>query len=401
LVISDPLPRDTTDPGQLTAEINLALEKEIRVSPADWFWVHDRWKIPEPEFLLAHYKRGVSLPPGFPPSRLKRFRILIRSANWLGDAVMSAPAVRALKAGRPDAHVAVLAPAKLVDFWKTMPEVDEVLPIERRDGLLAVAHKIGHRFEVAFVFPNSVRSGLEVLLGGVLRRIGYRRPWRGRAINAVIPDPVAGPMIHEVYHYLAMARYAGARIPAETLAELGLTGSNDARDRKPAPGAEPALLGLVPGAEYGAAKRWMPESFASVARLVREQTGAQWRIFGVKSDSAAAEVVATQLDGQCENLVGQTTLAQFIERLRECRLLLTNDTGAMHLAAHLGVPVIAIFGSTEHRLTGPLGRSSRVLRHHVVCSPCFLRECPLDFRCMRAVTVEEVTGAVLRELRLS
>jgi lipopolysaccharide heptosyltransferase II len=387
LVITDALPRETSDPDQLTAGINLALEKEIRVSPADWFWVHDRWKIPEPDFLLAHYKRGVTLPPGVSASSLKPFRILVRSTNWLGDAVMSAPAVRAIKAGRPDAHVTVLAPAKLVDFWKTMEEVDEVVAIERGGGLLSVARKIRRGgYEVAFVLPNSVRTGLEAWLGGVPRRIGYRRPWRGRSINAVIPEPVPGPMVHEVHHYLAMARYAGAHIPPEIFDPPA----------RPAP-AGPVRLGLVPGAEYGAAKRWLAESFATVARRVQEETGAQWRIFGVEADRPVADSIATGL--QCENLAGQTTLAQLIDRLRECRLLLTNDTGAMHLAAHLGVPVIAIFGSTEERLTGPLGSTSRVLRHHAVCSPCFLRECPLDFRCMKSITPEEVTEAILYALR--
>ena len=390
LVLSDPLPRDTSDPGQLTAEINLALEKEICVSPADWFWVHNRWKTPRPEFLLAHYKRGVSLPPGFPPSGLKPFEILIRSANWLGDAVMSVPAVRAIKAGRPDARVTVLTLARLADFWKTVPEVDEVVPILPGEGLLAVARKIKRRFEVAFVFPNSVRSGLEVFLGGIPRRIGYRRPWRGRAINAVVPDPRPGPMVHEVHHYLAMARYAGAEVP-----DLLSLKPWEAHRANAASGA-PLLLGLVPGAEYGSAKRWLPDRFAAVARQIREQTGAQWRIFGMASDRPAADEIAAALEGQCENLAGQTTLAQFIECLRECRLLLTNDTGAMHLAAHLGVPVLAIFGSTENRLTGPL--RGRVLRHHAACSPCFLRECPLDFRCMKSVTAEEVTAAVLEEL---
>jgi lipopolysaccharide heptosyltransferase II len=385
LVVSDPLPRETTSPDQLTAQINGALEAEIRVSPADWFWMHDRWKTPEPDFLLSHYKRGVSLPPGSPP--LKPFRILIRSTNWLGDAVMSAPAVRAIKAGRPDARVTILTPAKIADFWKSMPEVDEVLTIDRGDGLFSVARKIGHHFDVAFVFPNSVRGGLEVLLAGIPRRIGYRRPWRRFTINAVIPDPAPGPMIHEVHHYLEMARYAGARITRDMIDPPALPAS-----------AGPVRIGLVPGAEYGPAKRWMPESFAAVAQRIREETGAEWRLFGVEGDRPAADVIAAQLNGQCENLVGKTTLAQLIERLRECRLLLANDTGAMHLAAHLGVPVLAIFGSTEHRLTGPLGRSNRVLRHHVACSPCFLRECPLDFRCMRAVTVEEVATAVLQKL---
>ena len=387
LVVSDPLPRATTDPDQLTAQINLALEREIRVSPADWFWVHNRWKTPSPAFLLVDYKRGVMLPPGMEASGLKRFRILIRSTNWLGDAVMSAPAVRAIKAGRPDAHVTVLAAAKLADFWKTMPEVDEVVAIQPGEGLFSVVGKIRRRYDVAFVFPNSVRSGLEVWLAGIPRRIGYRRPWRGRAINAIIRDPAPGPMVHEVHHYLAMARYAGGRVSKALLDPPAV----------PVPGGI-LRLGIVPGAEYGGAKRWMPESFAAVAHKVREETGGQWRIFGVNADRAAADVIATRLDGQCENLVGQTTLAELIERLRECRLVLTNDTGAMHLAAHLGVPVIAIFGSTENRLTGPLGKRSLVLRHHVGCSPCFLRECPIDFRCMHAVSVEEVTAAVLREL---
>ncbi|HEX4086629.1 MAG TPA: lipopolysaccharide heptosyltransferase II [Chthoniobacteraceae bacterium] len=387
LVISDPLPREKTDPEQLTAEINVALEKEIRVSPSDWFWVHNRWKTPSPQFLLSHYKRGVALPRGFSAGQLKPFRILIRSANWLGDAVMSAPAVRAIKNGRPDAHVTILTPAKLADFWKTMPEVDDVIPIAPRDSVFTVGRKIRNRFDVAFVFPNSPRSGLEVRLGGIPRRIGYRRPWRKFTINASVADPSPGPMRHEAHQYLRLAHYAGANTK-------GMLSMQAARPAVP----ETAPLGLAPGAEYGPAKRWLPENFAAVARRVNEQTGRRWHIFGVKADRPAADAIAGQLDGQCDNLAGGTTLAQLIERLRECSLVLTNDTGTMHLAAHLGVPVLAIFGSTEHILTGPMGKNSRVLRHHVSCSPCFLRECPLDFRCMKSVTVEEVTAAVLTTL---
>lgn len=303
---------------------------------------------------------------------------------------MSAPAVRAIKAGRPDAHVTILTPAKLADFWKTLLEVDEIIPITRGEGVLAVAGKIRGRFDVAFVFPNSVRTGLEVWLAGIPRRIGYKRPWRGRTINAIVPEPKPGPMKHEARHYLAMARYAGADISGALRAQPA--------GARPAQGGR-LVLGLVPGAEYGPAKRWMPESFGAVARRVREEAGVEWRIFGVEGDRPVADIIAGSLGGECENLAGLTTLAELIERMRECRLVLSNDTGAMHLAAHLGVPVIAIFGSTEERLTGPMGPASRVLRHHTVCSPCFLRECPLDFRCMRAVTVEEVTAAVLAELK--
>src|SRR5262249_56725302 len=130
----------------------------------DWFWVHNRWKPPEPNFLLAHYKRGLYLPPGVSSRDLKPFRILIRSSNWLGDAVMSVPAVRAIKNGRPDAHVTIAAPAKIAPMWKLISEADEVLALPNK-SLLGAIRMIGRqpRFDVAILFPNSLRSALEVL----------------------------------------------------------------------------------------------------------------------------------------------------------------------------------------------------------------------------------------------
>ena len=154
-------------------------------------------------------------------------------------------------------------------------------------------------------------------------------------------------------------------------------------------------IGLCPGAEYGPAKRWLPERFAEAAAKISAQLSAQWILFGIKNDAAIGQQIAAAIGECCVNRIGQTTLDQLIDELRQCRLLLTNDTGTMHLAALLGVPVVAVFGSTEPRLTGPLGHGDVILRHHVECSPCFLRECPIDFRCMKAVTVDEVAHAVL------
>ncbi|MGI8891326.1 MAG: lipopolysaccharide heptosyltransferase II, partial [Chthoniobacterales bacterium] len=152
----------------------------------------------------------------------------------------------------------------------------------------------------------------------------------------------------------------------------------------------PARIGLCPGAEYGPAKRWLPERFAAVANAV----GGQWVLFGTEKDAEIGQEIAATLGDRCLNLIGQTTVEQLIEELRKCRLLLTNDTGTMHLATLLGVPVVAVFGSTEPSLTGPLGERQRIVRHQVECSPCFLRECPLDFRCRKAVTAEEVAALV-------
>jgi lipopolysaccharide heptosyltransferase II len=158
-------------------------------------------------------------------------------------------------------------------------------------------------------------------------------------------------------------------------------------------------IGLCPGAEYGPAKRWLPERFAEAAVKVAAQAPVQWVLFGTPKDAEIGEQIAAGLGDSCVNRIGQTTLEQLILALRECRLLLTNDTGTMHLASLLGVPVVAIFGSTEPGLTGPLGDDHIALRHHVECSPCFLRKCPIDFRCMKAVAVPEVVDAVLSILK--
>ena len=143
----------------------------------------------------------------------------------------------------------------------------------------------------------------------------------------------------------------------------------------------------------------MPDRFAEVAELVSNGSKAKWVLFGTTNDAAAGETIAAKLGDSCVNRIGQTTLDELISELRDCRALLTNDTGTMHLAALLGVPVVAIFGSTEPQLTGPLGDGHIVLRRHVECSPCFLRECPIDFRCMKEVTTQEVVNAMKSILR--
>ena len=379
--------------AELTSRINEIIEKQIRVAPEDWFWVHNRWKTPEPNFLLARYKRGVYLPPGISAHDLKAFRILIRSSNWLGDAVMSVPAVRAIKNGRPDARVTVAVPVNIAPLWKLVPEVDTIIPLPN-DSLLRVISllKRQRNFDVAILFPNSLRVALESWLSGIPRRVGYRGHWRRLLLNQTVREPrKPGPPEHHSLRFLRIARECGAETP---------------NAQSPTPNAQPlphtsnikpqtSKLGLCPGAEYGPAKRWLPERFAEVAAKVSAQSSAQWILFGTKNDMALGDQIATAIGDHCVNRIGHTTLDQLIDELRECRLLLTNDTGTMHLAALLGVPVVAIFGSTEPRLTGPLGDGHIILRHHVECSPCFLRDCPIDFRCMKAVRSEEVADAVL------
>ena len=375
----------------LTSKINRVIEEQIRRAPEDWFWVHNRWKTPEPNFLLAHYKRGIYLPPGISANDLKPFRILIRSSNWLGDAVMSVPAVRAIKKGRPDVHVTIAAPNKIAPMWKLIPEVDAIIPLPE-GSLLSVVRLLKQQmaFDVAILFPNSLRVALESWLSGIPRRVGYRGHSRSWLVDQIVREPrKPGPPEHHSLRFLRIARECGAETSNIEVPNRNQTSNTKHQTLK---------IGLCPGAEYGPAKRWLPDRFAETAAKITAQSSAQWILFGTKNDAAIGEQIAAAMGDHCVNRIGQTTLDQLIEELQQCRLLLTNDTGTMHLAALLGVSVVAVFGSTEPRLTGPLGNGHTILRHHVECSPCFLRECPIDFRCMKAVSADEVATAVMSML---
>ncbi|MBV9008986.1 MAG: lipopolysaccharide heptosyltransferase II [Verrucomicrobia bacterium] len=385
--IADPAIDEPDDSIEsLTARSNEAVERQVRRAPEDWFWVHNRWKTPTPNFLLARYKRGVFLPEE--DVALKPFNILIRGPNWLGDAVMSVPAVRAIKAGRPDAHVTIAVPERIAPMWKTVVEVDDVIALRRKSVWSAArAYSRGTHFDVAVLFPNSLRSALEVFLARIPRRAGFAGHNRSWLLNQISLETRACGIVHQTYRYLELASTLGASVQPQFPAA------------RPVRRHGTLKLGLCPGAEYGPAKRWLPERFAEVARAISAKFSVQWILFGTSKDTAIAAEIATAISENVENRIGKTTLDQLIAELRECDLLLTNDTGTMHLGALLQVPVIAIFGSTEPRKTMPLGAGHRVLRHHVECSPCFLRECPIDFRCMHAVTTGEVVRAIEQTLR--
>jgi len=376
----------------LTSKINEIIEQQVRLAPEDWFWVHNRWKTPRPNFLLTRYKRGVHLPKSVPAEKLKPFRILIRSSNWLGDAVMSVPAVRTIKKGRPDAHVTVLAPEKIAAMWNLISEVDEVLILP--DKSLFAAMRFANRqprFDVAVLFPNSLRSALEVLF--VPRKVGYRGHARAWLLNQIVRQPRRpGPPEHHALRFLRIAEDCGADV--DLAAKIQLMDPPPPSSLK-----HRTSLGLCPGAEYGPAKRWLPDRFAEVAETISSRLQKKWILFGTKNDTAVGETIAAKLGDKCVNRIGQTNLDELISELRDCHALLTNDTGTMHLAGLLGVPVVAIFGSTEPQLTGPLGEGHVVVRHHVECSPCFLRKCPIDFRCMKEVTTQEVVDVMMSILR--
>jgi heptosyltransferase II len=383
VVLSPEVPWSADKPEQLTLDINKALEKQIRVSPADWFWVHNRWKTPLPNFLINEAKRGIYLPPSEPDPA--PFRIVVRSPNWLGDAVMSIPAVRAFKLGRPDARVAVLCPQKLDGLWQRVGDVDEVIGIDPRESIFATAEKLRGQFEAAVLLPNSLRSALEVWLAGIRRRVGYAGHARAAFLDQVIiPRKKSTPLHHADRYWHIAARCGADAMPAA----ISLW----------KPSGKDCVIGICPGAEYGPAKRWPAYKFRMLIQQVNEQLDCRWVVLGTSADSTIAREISHGLPNVTD-LTGKTTLGELMDLLSKLSGLLTNDTGTMHLADFIGTPLVAIFGSTEPILTGPRSPRSRVIRQKVECSPCFLRECPIDFRCMEEISMEKVIAAVLENFR--
>lgn len=358
-----------------------------------------------------------------------REKILVRGVNWLGDAVMTTPALRRLREAKPHAHITLLTHEKLAPLWQSHPSLDAAIAFGSGAGVFSTARRLrGDNFGTTILFPNSPRAALEAFLARVPQRIGYAKNARGWLLTQPItPRPAAVRMhkrsltevrervaqnlpretfpaaAHHVHDYLQLVASLGANpAPLPPLLSVSAEEVAAASARFHLESSAP-LFGLNPGAEYGPAKRWPAERFVAAAVQLHRQTGCQWILFGGKGDVALAEEIAggirTQTpDCRITNVAGQTTVRELCALLKACALLLTNDTGPMHVAAALGTPVIVPFGSTSPELTGPAFTADaphRLCVGAAPCAPCFLRECPIDFRCMRGIASAQMVEAVL------
>jgi lipopolysaccharide heptosyltransferase II len=324
-------------------------------------------------------------------------RVCVRATNWLGDAVMSLPAIRAIRGVFPHAHIAVIARPWVADLYSRESSIDRVIPYTAQKGLHAkrdfAARLRTERFDGAILLQNAFDAAWLTWLAGIPERIGYDRDARRLLLTQAIPVPEPGDIPrHQRFYYLELLRRAGMieRLPADDairldgIGEARLAGEVQLRSLA----IDSPVIGVSPGAAYGNAKRWLPERFAEAARSVLNHTVL---LFGSPAERELCQAIAAQLPN-ARNLAGATTLREFIDLAAACHLFLTNDSGAMHVASALGVPTIAIFGATDDTTTGPTGPFARVVREHAECSPCLLRECPIDHRCMSAVTVQRVAA---------
>lgn len=344
-----------------------------------------------------------------PPRSLPEFRrILVRATNWVGDAVMCLPALRALRERYPKAHITILARPWVADLYRREPFADAVILLEGARGAKdlpgkwAAARGLNRGgFDCALLLQNAFEAAFIAWLARIPVRIGYDRDARGLLLTHAVAVPKAGEMPpHERFYYLELLRRAGVieRLPESDAIRLeSAPRAREAGLRRYAEmGFEGAVIGVSPGAAFGSAKRWYPDRFAESAVRLAGQMGAAVAVFGSGGERALCEEVALTVGRAgiaVHNFAGETSLSEFIDLAAACRLYLTNDSGAMHIASALQVPTVAVFGATDHRATGPTGAHSSIVRQDVDCSPCKLRECPIDHRCMKLVTVEQVVGA--------
>jgi heptosyltransferase-2 len=335
-------------------------------------------------------------------------KILVRAANWIGDAVMSLPALEALRGRFPEAEIVVLSKPWVSELYWRHPAVTRQIVYDpnaehrgARGFWKLVQQLRAEHFDAAILFQNAFHAAWTVWLARIPVRIGYDREGRSGLLTEGVHPPPPAAFGHQAYYYLELLFRAGLIDRPQDVTEirLRLERSEESWAAKHLDSlglrGPRFLVGLNPGASFGPAKRWLPERFADLADRLIGALHADVLIFGSREQRPLAETIASEMEHTPLILAGETTLRQFMALLARCRLVVTNDSGPMHLTAALGVPLVAIFGSTDERTTGPVSPRARVVSQHVSCSPCGLRECPIDFRCMTRVSVADVYRVAL------
>ncbi|MEW6584453.1 MAG: lipopolysaccharide heptosyltransferase II [Nitrospirota bacterium] len=335
--------------------------------------------------------------------------LLVRGVNWIGDGVMTLPALRALRKALPGARIALLVRPWVSAVFEKDPHIDEILLYgdDQRNfiGRLKLSRLLNKRhFCGAILFQNAFDAAFITYLAGIKQRVGYSRDGRRFLLTDAVPLPSDEKQVHQINYYLNLLRQSGIEAVYSS-PYIYLTLEERLRARDSLHMLNKPILGINPGATFGSAKRWFPERFAEVANWFIKDTNGSVVIFGGGQETGIADEIFRHMDADLRapesllSLAGNTSLRELISLISECDVFLTNDSGPLHLAYAVRTPLVAIFGSTDPALTGPphgegCGRSI-VLKSDVVCSPCFERACKNnDMRCMYAVSSDDVYHAL-------
>jgi heptosyltransferase-2 len=329
-------------------------------------------------------------------------KILLRGPNWVGDAVLAIPAMKAIRNAYPQAEVTLLVRPWVAGVFSSAPFIDRVWSEPRPGGLMDWIRLSGSirakGFDLALLFPNSFESAAMAFFGRVPQRVGYATDGRSWLLTQSIKP--GGSKRHQIHYYLELASAVSASVEHPSIEiEASLEERSQARKLLASAGiaADRKFLVLNPGAAYGSAKRWGEDRFAEAGDTLASEFDMDVAIVGSETERSIAERVQALMRCRVTVLNGKTSLETLIGVISESSLVVTNDSGPMHISAALGVPTVAVFGATDDIVTGPWGRRTRIVKEPVDCSPCMLRECPIDHRCMTRVSADAVARAA-REL---
>ena len=327
-------------------------------------------------------------------------KIIVRAPNWIGDAVLAWPAIQSLSQSPSVSQVWITGCDWVKDIFPSLGPIQGFIPLpdSAGPGALWKAARIlkKHRFDACLLLTNSFSSALLFFLAGIPQRWGYKRDGRGFLLTKRIRFKKKEAPLHQVRYYLDLISSLGFEASSPEFGfDVDEEESRQAQVRLESLGVESTkpLVVLNPGAFYGPAKRWPPRRFAELAVLFQERVGAQILIIGSAEERELAETISAQMKIKPLVLSGKTTLPQLAAILHLATLLVTNDSGPMHLANALKIPVVAIFGPTKPEETGPFQQPSSVVQKKVSCWPCQHRECPTDHRCMQEISAEDLFSA--------
>jgi heptosyltransferase-2 len=335
-------------------------------------------------------------------------KLMIRATNWVGDAILALPALRAVRAKFPDAEIAIVARPYVADIYRGQGIADELIPYEvkgehrgwgGRERLTRVLS--AKKFDCALLLQNAFDAAWLAWRAGIPERIGYARDGRSLLLTKAIPVPKVGEIpAHEKFYYLELLRRAGWIEALQDDTHIALHVSREQAERAErtllTAAARPGVprIAVGAGASYGSAKCWPPDRFAQALAQFSTQKDVDVILFGTPSEAQVSTAIAAGAGRPVIDLTGKTTIAELPALLSRCHLFLGNDSGAMHVAAAVGLPVVAIFGPTDPHGTAPVTPRCTTVQQQPYCSPCFLRQCPTDHRCMTAVTVPMVESAL-------
>ena len=339
-------------------------------------------------------------------------KLLIRATNWVGDAIMALPALLAVRARFPEAEISILALPYVADIYRGQGVADELIGYDRKGehaGIRGIAKLAAllkaKKFEKALLLQNAFDAAWIAWRAGIPERIGYDRDARGFLLTKAIRVPRAGEIpAHEKYYYLELLKRAGWIDAIPEVAEISLKITHEqARQADEALQSFGSKAGAVriavgAGASYGSAKCWPPERFAAALNQLVKERDAEVLLFGTAAEGGVSSAIQAGLKKPAIDLTGKTQIAELPALLSRCTAFLGNDSGAMHVAAAVGLPVVAVFGPTDPFGTAPVTPRCTVVQERPYCSPCFLRRCPTDHRCMTAIAPGTVSAGVLRAL---